>query len=92
MSSSRVFNRVYRLEIQSVMLVFSTGFVNNCPSNLLQVSSPPLSTVKVWCLYKYLVHVIIYEKLSARLNVLRPIYANAVRHACYSLSSAIIKK
>jgi hypothetical protein len=28
-------NRVYGLEIQSVMLVFSTGFVNYCPSNLL---------------------------------------------------------
>jgi hypothetical protein len=28
MSSSLVFNGVYRLEIQSVMLVFSTGFVN----------------------------------------------------------------
>ncbi len=26
---------VYRLEIQSVMLVFSTGFVKHCPSNLL---------------------------------------------------------
>jgi hypothetical protein len=30
-----VFNRVYRLEIQSAMLVFSTGCVNYCPSNLL---------------------------------------------------------
>jgi hypothetical protein len=29
------FNRVYRLEIQSDMLEFSTGFVNSCPSNLL---------------------------------------------------------
>jgi hypothetical protein len=29
------FNRVYRLEIQSVMLEFSTGFVNYCASNLL---------------------------------------------------------
>jgi hypothetical protein len=27
-----VFNRVYRLEIQSVMLVFSTPLVNCCPS------------------------------------------------------------
>jgi hypothetical protein len=35
MSSVLVFNRVCRLEIQSVMLVFSTGFVNYCPSNLL---------------------------------------------------------
>ncbi len=34
---------VYRLEIQSIMLVFSTGFVNYCPSNLLfgQLSHPP---------------------------------------------------
>jgi hypothetical protein len=31
-----VFTGVYiRLEIQSVMLVFSTGYVNYCPSNLL---------------------------------------------------------
>ena len=29
-----VFNRVYRLEIQSVMWVFSTGFVKHCPSAL----------------------------------------------------------
>ncbi len=29
------FIRVYRLEIQSVMLVFSTSFVNYCPSNLV---------------------------------------------------------
>ncbi len=34
MSSLLVFNRVYRLDIQSVMLVFSTDFVNYCPSNL----------------------------------------------------------
>ncbi len=42
MSSLLVFNRVYRLEIQSVMLVFSTGFVNHCPSNLLSGLPPPL--------------------------------------------------
>jgi hypothetical protein len=35
MSSSLVFNRVYGLVIQSVMLVFSTSFVKYCPSNLL---------------------------------------------------------
>jgi hypothetical protein len=35
MSSLLAFNRVYRLEIQSVMLAFSTGFVNYCLSNLL---------------------------------------------------------
>jgi hypothetical protein len=49
MSSSLVFKRVYRLEnveIQSVMLVFSTLFVNKRPSNLLTGSPPtplPLS-------------------------------------------------
>jgi hypothetical protein len=41
MSSLLVYNRVYRLEIQSVMLVFSTGFVKHFPSNLSLVSSPP---------------------------------------------------
>jgi hypothetical protein len=30
MSSLLAFNRVYRLEIQSVMLVFSISFVNYC--------------------------------------------------------------
>jgi hypothetical protein len=35
MSSLMLFNRVDRLEIQSVMLVFSTGFMNYCPSNLV---------------------------------------------------------
>ncbi len=34
-SSLLLFNRVYRLGIQSVMFVFSTSFVNYCPSNLL---------------------------------------------------------
>ncbi len=34
MSSLLVFNRVYRLEIQSVMLVFFTLFVNSRPSPL----------------------------------------------------------
>jgi hypothetical protein len=29
-----IFNRVYRLEIQSDMLVFSVSFVNYCPSNV----------------------------------------------------------
>jgi hypothetical protein len=41
MSSLLVFNRVYRLEIQSVMLVFSTSFVKYYPSNLLSGSPPP---------------------------------------------------
>jgi hypothetical protein len=38
MSSLLVLNRIYRLGIQPVMLVFSTGFVNYCPSNLLWVT------------------------------------------------------
>ena len=49
MLSLLVFHRVYRLEIQSVMLVFLTGFVNYCHSNLLLVSSPP-------CVNKYTVY------------------------------------
>ena len=40
MSSLLVFDRVYRLEIQSVMLVFSTPLVNLRLSNLL-TGSPP---------------------------------------------------
>jgi hypothetical protein len=35
MSSLLVFYRVYRLEIQSVMLLFSTGFLNYYSSSLL---------------------------------------------------------
>jgi hypothetical protein len=35
-----VFNGVYRLKIQSLILVFRPSFVNYCPSNLL-FSSPP---------------------------------------------------
>jgi hypothetical protein len=38
-----VFNRVYRLEIQSVMLVFLTPLVKYCSSNLLTSSPPPSS-------------------------------------------------
>jgi hypothetical protein len=38
MSSLLVFYRGYKLEIQSVMLVFLTPLVNCCPSN---VPSPP---------------------------------------------------
>jgi hypothetical protein len=48
MSSLLVFNGVYRLEIQSVMLVFSTGFVNYCPP-----SPPP--NVKKYTVYTYTV-------------------------------------
>ncbi len=39
MSSLLAFNRVNRLEIQPVMLVLSTGFVNYCPFDLLSVMS-----------------------------------------------------
>jgi hypothetical protein len=38
MSSLLVFNRVYILEIQSLMVVLSTGLVNFCPSNHVVVS------------------------------------------------------
>jgi len=44
MSSLLVFHRVYRLEIQSVMLVFLTPLVNFCPStfSLTSPTPPPL--------------------------------------------------
>jgi hypothetical protein len=45
MSSLLVFKRVYRLEIQSAMLVFSTPLVNYCRSTLLTGLSPPLPRV-----------------------------------------------
>ncbi len=46
LSSLLVFNKVYRLEIVSVMLVFSTSFVNYCPSNLLSGSLGGLRNIK----------------------------------------------
>jgi hypothetical protein len=46
MSSLLVFIRVYRLEIYSVILVFSTVFVDYCPSNLLSDCSSILYTRK----------------------------------------------
>jgi hypothetical protein len=62
-----VFNRAYRLEIQSVMLVFSTQlcellplcFVNYCPSNLLSCSPPipPFSKSK-YSIYRQCVAVL----------------------------------
>jgi hypothetical protein len=58
MSSLLVFNRVYRLEIQSVMLLLSTGFVNCCSSNLFAGSSLPPShpsCVNKYNVYKYTV-------------------------------------
>ncbi len=50
MPSLLVFNRVYRLEIQTVLLVFSTGFVKHCPSNLLsgQLYPPSLPCVNTY--------------------------------------------
>ncbi len=50
MSSLLVFNRVYRLEIQSVMLVFSAPLVNQRPSNLVTGSLNPSSLP---CVNKY---------------------------------------
>jgi hypothetical protein len=48
-SSLLVFNRVYRLEKQSVMLVFSPlSFVNCCPSNLLSSSTLPPPPFPMW--------------------------------------------
>jgi hypothetical protein len=42
MSSLLVINRVYRLEIQSVILVFSDPLVNCCPSTFsLTYPTPP---------------------------------------------------
>ncbi len=41
MSSLLVFYRVYVLEVESVMFVFLTIFVNYWPSNLLSGSPPP---------------------------------------------------
>ncbi len=41
-----VFIRVYRLEIQSVMLVFWPSFVNCCPSNLLSGSTLTYHPIK----------------------------------------------
>jgi hypothetical protein len=42
MSSLPVFNRVYRLGIQSVILVFRLNFVSYCYSSLLSGLPPPL--------------------------------------------------
>ncbi len=48
MSSSLVFNRVFRLELQSVVLVCSTPLVNCCPStfSLTSPTPPPPSQSK----------------------------------------------
>ena len=49
-TSRQVFMRVYRLEIQSVMLVFQPS-LNYCPSNLLSGSPPPFPCAKVQYTY-----------------------------------------
>jgi hypothetical protein len=56
MSPLLVFNRVYRIEIQSVMLVFSTPLVNYRLSKLLTGSPPTPPPFPVWistgvCIY-----------------------------------------
>jgi hypothetical protein len=43
------------MEIQSVMLVFSTGFVNYCPSNLLSGKLSPPPPVNNFTVYKFTV-------------------------------------
>ncbi len=55
MSSLLVFSRVYRRKIRSVMLAFSTGFLNYCPSNLFSgwLSSSPLPYVNKYTVYTY---------------------------------------
>ncbi len=55
MSSLLVFKRIYSLEIQPVMFVFSAPLVNYSPSNLL-TGSPPPPPLPVWiriglCIY-----------------------------------------
>jgi hypothetical protein len=48
MSSLLVFDKFYRLEIQSVMLVFSTPLVNCCPSTFsLTLTPSPLPKIIV---------------------------------------------
>ncbi len=54
-SSLLEYNRVYRLEIQSVILVFSTGFVKQCPCNLLPGQLFPTTPPPFPCLNKYTV-------------------------------------
>jgi hypothetical protein len=56
MASLLGFNRVYRLEVQSVMLVFSTRFVKHCPSYLLSGKLSPLLPPSL-CKYVYCIHV-----------------------------------
>jgi hypothetical protein len=46
MPSLLVLNRVYRLEIQSVLLVFRPSFVNYAPITFCLVHPPPLPKVE----------------------------------------------
>jgi hypothetical protein len=48
-----MFNRDYRLGIQSVMLVFSTGFVNLRPLTFSLISSTTLPCVNKYTVYTY---------------------------------------
>ncbi len=76
-----MFYRVYSLETQSVMLVFSTGFVYYCPFPLLSGKSPPpIPCVNKYTVYTYTVckgngeyEVIGGEGASDRLNTCRKI-------------------
>ncbi len=52
MSSLLVFSRVYSLEIQSIMLIFSTPLLNMRPSNLL-TGSPTPPPPNLPCVNKY---------------------------------------
>jgi hypothetical protein len=53
MSSLLVFHRVYRLDIQSVMLVFSTPLVNCCVStfSLTTPTPPPSQSERTYSIY-----------------------------------------
>jgi hypothetical protein len=52
-SATGFYNRVYRLEIQSVMLVFSTKLCELLPCSSLSGTTPPLPGVKVLLLYVF---------------------------------------
>jgi hypothetical protein len=54
MLSLLVFNRVYRLELELELWVFSIFLVNYCPSNFSLTTVK--TTFKDWCLYSYFVH------------------------------------
>jgi hypothetical protein len=79
MSSLLVFNRVYGLEIQLVMLVFSTPLVDQIPNQTkprrrgasdtcrqvpLLVNFQEKPTFRVWCLYRYLFMVQVFTRVK----------------------------